>query len=87
MTLDKAKRGQKIRIISLPDELTRAKLIRFGIDEGTAVTCREVVPAGPIVISRNRQEIALGRNLARLIVVEPLTIGRQDTADGKKDSA
>lgn len=87
MTLDKVKRGQKISIISLPDELTRAKLIRFGIAEGTTVTCREVVPAGPIVISRNRQEIALGRNLARLIVVEPLMIGCQDTAEGKKDSA
>lgn len=71
MTLDKARRGQKIRIVSLPDEYTSAQAIRFGISEGTVVTCREVVPAGPIVIARNRQEIAIGRNLARLIEVEP----------------
>lgn len=70
MTLDKARRGQKIKIVSLPDEYTRAQAIRFGISEGTVVTCREVVPAGPIVIARNRQEIAIGRNLARLIGVE-----------------
>ncbi|MHB8155941.1 MAG: FeoA family protein [Desulfocucumaceae bacterium] len=70
MTLDKAKRGQIVKIISLPDDYTRAQAIRFGIPEGTVVTCREVVPAGPIVIVRNRQEIAIGRILARLISVE-----------------
>ncbi|MCL4441394.1 MAG: ferrous iron transport protein A [Firmicutes bacterium] len=80
MTLDKVRRGQKIRIISLPDELTRAKLIRFGIAEGTVVICQEVVPAGPVVISRNRQEIAIGRNLARLIGVEPLVEGSKNSA-------
>lgn len=71
MTLDKARRGQKIRIIYLPDDLIRSQVIRFGIYEGTVVICREVLPAGPVVISRNRQEIAIGRNLARLIGVEP----------------
>ncbi|MCL6478708.1 MAG: ferrous iron transport protein A [Peptococcaceae bacterium] len=77
MTLDKARRGQRLKIISLPDELTRAQAIRFGIPEGTVVTCREVVPAGPIVIARNRQEIAIGRKLARLISVQPLPEGRK----------
>lgn len=72
VTLDKARRGQKIRIIYLPDDLIRSQVIRFGIYEGTVVTCREVLPAGPVVISRSRQEIAIGRNLARLIGVEPL---------------
>lgn len=72
MTLDKARRGQKIRIIYLPDDLIRSQVIRFGICEGTVVTCREVLPSGPVVISRNRQEIAIGRNLACLIGVEPL---------------
>ncbi|MFZ5647249.1 MAG: FeoA family protein [Bacillota bacterium] len=87
MTLDKIKRGQKIKIISLPDELTRAKLIRFGIAEGTVVACQEVVPAGPIVISRNRQEIAIGRNLARLIGVEPFVLNLPDSAADNKNSA
>lgn len=72
MTLDKARRGQKLKIVSLPDDLTRAQVIRFGISEGTTVICREVLPAGPVVIAKNRQEIAIGRNLARLIGVEPL---------------
>ena len=70
MTLDKARRGQKLKIVSLPNELIRAQALRFGISEGTVVTCREVIPAGPVVIARSRQEIAIGRNLARLIGVE-----------------
>ncbi len=81
MTLDMARRGQKVKIVSLPDEFTRAQAIRFGISEGTVVTCREVVPAGPVVIARNRQEIAIGRNLARLIEVEPVAAGTPKSAE------
>ncbi|MFZ5597826.1 MAG: FeoA family protein [Bacillota bacterium] len=76
MKLDRARRGQRLRIVSLPDELTRARSMQFGISEGTEITCLEVIPAGPIVIARNRQEIAIGRNLARLIGVEPLAAVR-----------
>ena len=72
VTLDKVKRGQKIRITYLPDDLFKSQVIRLGIYEGTVVICREVLPAGPVVISKNRQEIAIGRKLARLIGVEPL---------------
>jgi len=81
VTLDMARRGQKVKIVSLPDEFTRAQAIRFGISEGTVVTCREVVPAGPVVIARNRQEIAIGRNLARLIEVEPVAAGTPKSAE------
>lgn len=81
MTLDRSKRGQVVRIISLPDGV-RAQATRFGIPEGTVVTCREVIPMGPVVIGRNRQEIAIGRNLARLIGVEPVWSGEQECARG-----
>ncbi|WP_028306788.1 FeoA family protein [Desulfitibacter alkalitolerans] len=70
MTLDKGKRGMLIKIVNIPDELVRSQVIRFGIMEGSVVTCEEVVPTGPIIVSRNRQEIAIGRNLARQIKVE-----------------
>ncbi|MCL6610750.1 MAG: ferrous iron transport protein A [Peptococcaceae bacterium] len=87
MTLDMARRGQKVKIVSLPDEYTRAQAIRFGISEGTVVTCREAVPSGPIVIVKNRQEIAIGRNLARRIAVEPVAAGeRKCAARGLKGS-
>ncbi|HHW42316.1 MAG: ferrous iron transport protein A [Thermoanaerobacteraceae bacterium] len=70
MTLDRMKRGQRCRILSIPSEAVRAQALRFGIAEGEMVTCCEVIPAGPVVISKNRQEIAIGRRLARQIEVE-----------------
>lgn len=72
MTLDQAKRGQQVLIKSIPQELIRVQAIRFGISEGAVVRCEEVVPAGPLVVSRNKQEIAIGRNLAQDIQVEPI---------------
>ena len=72
MTLDKAKKGQMMMIKSIPDSLIRAQAIRFGINEGTIVTCREIVPAGPVIVERQKQEIAIGRNLAKSITVEPV---------------
>jgi len=71
MTLDKVRKGQLIKIIGIPNELIRVQAIRFGISEGSVVTCREIVPAGPVVVARNKQEIAIGRSLARTISVEP----------------
>lgn len=70
MTMDRIRRGQTFTITNIPDALIRAQAIRFGIAEGETVLCAEVVPAGPIVISKNKQEIALGRGLARQITVD-----------------
>ncbi|SFR08139.1 FeoA family protein [Desulfoscipio geothermicus] len=69
MTLDRVKKGQHIKILSIPDEMIRAQAIRFGIAEGAIVLCEEVVPAGPIVLRKNKQEIAIGRGLANRISV------------------
>lgn len=69
MTLDRVKRGQSFKIVSIPDNTVRAQAIRFGIAEGEVVDCEEVVPAGPIVIRKNKQLLALGRGLARQIDV------------------
>ncbi|NLI13875.1 FeoA family protein [Pelotomaculum propionicicum] len=71
MNLDEAKKGQLIKVTRIKDDLTRMQAIRLGIAEGSVVTCREIVPAGPVVVARNKQEIAIGRSLARTISVEP----------------
>ncbi|AKX93956.1 FeoA domain protein [Moorella thermoacetica] len=72
MTLDKAKKGQRIRILALPGPGIRAQAIRFGIAEGELVTCTNIIPGGPIIIAKNHQEIAIGRGLAEKITVEPV---------------
>ncbi len=74
MTLDGAKRGQRVKILSIPNDMIRTQAIRFGIAEGAVVTCREIVPAGPVVIAMHNQEIAIGRNLARNITVEAVDL-------------
>lgn len=70
LTLDKIKRGQKVKILSIPNHQVRSQAIRFGIAEGSVVEIQEVVPAGPVVLKKNKQEIALGRRLAKEIAVE-----------------
>jgi ferrous iron transport protein A len=69
MTLDQVKRGQKVEICQIPDELVRAQAIRFGVGEGTVVICAEKLFAGPVIISKGQQELAIGRGLARKIAV------------------
>ncbi len=70
MYLDKCRRGQVVKIASIADSHIRAQAIRFGIAEGEVVHCEEIIPAGPVVVRKNNQEIAIGRGLARKIEVE-----------------
>ncbi len=70
MTLDQARRGSEVRIISIGDPQHRSQLVRLGISEGSRVICQEKLPMGPVILRCNRQEIAVGRQLARDISVE-----------------
>jgi Fe2+ transport system protein FeoA len=70
MTLDQAKKGSVIQIISIPQGSNRSQLIRMGIAEGSRVVCQEKLPFGPVVLRCRRQEIAIGRQLAQCILVK-----------------
>lgn len=65
----KIKRGQHVLIVRVEDEATRAQFIRFGIGEGSLVTCLEKIPFGPLMLRHNRQELAIGREVAKNIIV------------------
>jgi ferrous iron transport protein A len=71
MTLAQAKRGQFVEITAIPNDAIRAQAIRFGIAEGAKIECAEKLPAGPVIICKGRQEIAIGRKLAENIEVKP----------------
>ncbi len=71
-TLDQAKRGDKMVVLNVDDEQARIHAIRFGMAEGACVQCVTRIPAGPIVLKSGRQEIAVGRELAKRITVRPL---------------
>lgn len=70
ITLDKVKKGQKVQICRIADEMVRAQAIRFGVCEGAVVICAEKLPAGPVVIRKGHQEMAIGRGLAKKIAVK-----------------
>jgi Fe2+ transport system protein FeoA len=68
-TLDKAKRGRPVTILNLPVGEIKSQLIRLGISEGDTIRCLERLPGGTIIIQKNRQEIAIGFDLAKKINV------------------
>lgn len=62
------RRGERAAIATLPDdENLRAQCIRLGLSKGSAVRCIERLPGGTVVLESARQEIALGKSLARQI--------------------
>ena len=71
-SLDRIRKGEKIEIISVDDTNARVQALRFGMAEGACVECVTRIPAGPLVIKSGRQEIAVGRSLAKRISVRRL---------------
>lgn len=69
-TLDQVKKGSLCTIKNIGAKEIRPQTIRFGLTEGKKVLCQAVIPAGPVVIKINQQELALGRNLAKQIEIE-----------------
>lgn len=67
--LDTVRRGEEFEIVDVADEDMRVHALRFGMAEGSKVSCVTKVPAGPVVLRSGRQEIAVGRALARCITV------------------
>ena len=72
MTLAQIKRGAKVKIENIPNDMIRAQAIRFGISEGAEVECVEKIPSGPVIIRKRFQEIAIGRRLAEKIEVHQM---------------
>jgi Fe2+ transport system protein FeoA len=70
MTLDKAKRGQRVIIKNIPNNEIRVQAIRLGLYEGAKIDCSAKIPFGPIILSNRMQEIAIGRHLAKNITIE-----------------
>jgi Fe2+ transport system protein FeoA len=68
-TLADARAGESFVVTGVDDAHARITALRFGMAEGACIRCVTRIPAGPIVLKAGRQEIAVGRGLARLIGV------------------
>ncbi|CDF58251.1 FeoA family protein [Thermobrachium celere] len=75
MTLDMAKKGQKIYIKKINDDKIKVQAIRLGIYEGAKIDCALKIPFGPIILSNRMQEIAVGRTLAKKIEIDIIKEG------------
>lgn len=69
--LDSVRAGDVFEIVCIEDEAARLSALRFGMAEGAVVSCVTKIPAGPVVLRSGRQEIAVGRGIARGICVRP----------------
>lgn len=68
-SLDCVRAGDHLEIISVDDDHARVQAMRFGMSAGACVQCVTRIPAGPLVLKSGRQEIAVGRSLAKRIQV------------------
>jgi Fe2+ transport system protein FeoA len=68
-TLADARAGERFTVMAVDDERARVTALRFGMAEGACIQCVARIPAGPIVLKAGRQEIAVGRELAKRITV------------------
>lgn|GEM_PF-1465725 len=66
-TLDTLRSGDAFEVLEIGDDSSRVHALRFGMAEGACVHCVTRIPAGPIVVRSGRQEVAVGRRLARRI--------------------
>lgn len=70
MTLDMISKGQEVVIKSIKSKNAKIYALRFGINEGSKVKCIAKINNGPVILRKNHQEVAIGKELARQIEVE-----------------
>jgi Fe2+ transport system protein FeoA len=71
LTLTDSKNGQWLKITHTEGDDILWQALRFGIGQGSIVQVQKNIPGGPVIISRNQLEIAVGRQLACRIQVAP----------------
>ena len=67
--LDSVQTGLWVRISTLPQGTMHAQFVRLGLHEGERVKCFERLPGGTVVLQKNRQQVAVGHQLAKQILV------------------
>lgn len=72
MTLADAKDGDRLIVVNTLDEEISLQTLRFGIDSGAEIEVEKNIRGGPVIVSRNHLEIAIGREIAKNIEVRLL---------------
>jgi hypothetical protein len=61
-------KGKTIEIMDFTDNATKCHLARFGLAIGQIISCKSTI--GPVIVGKNQQTIAIGRNLSNKILVK-----------------
>lgn len=69
MTLIDAREGQVLVVTATDGDEVTVQALRFGIEKGAEVKIERKIPGGPVIISKNQLEIAIGRQIAASIQV------------------
>jgi len=70
------KNGQKAKIVSLPPGLCGKRIEALGLRPGKTIEKVSGMPfKGPVTISLDGRQIAIGHGMSEKIVVEPITEG------------
>ncbi len=70
MTLADAREGDKLIVLATGDDEISLQTLRFGIDSGAEIEVQQNIRGGPVIVSRNHLEIAIGREIAKNIEVK-----------------
>jgi Fe2+ transport system protein FeoA len=76
VTLSESKMGQWLLVTGTHGEDMSIQAMRFGIGEGAQIQVQKNIRGGPIIISKNQLEIAIGRQLANCIEVTASPVSR-----------
>jgi ferrous iron transport protein A len=70
VNLESAPKNHLLEVVSIAQSKLQEDAIRFGIGQGEVVSIINKLPGGPIIIQKNQQQIAIGRELANAIEVK-----------------
>ncbi len=73
MTLAEAEDGEKFIVVEMTDEKVMTQGMRWGIVEGSTIEVQKNIKNGPVIISKKHTEMAIGRDLAKCVIVKPAT--------------
>jgi Fe2+ transport system protein FeoA len=69
VTLSDCKEGQWLQVTGTEGEEMTIQSLRFGLGDGAKIQVQKNIKGGPVIISKNQLEIAIGRKLADCIQV------------------
>lgn len=73
MNLSEAKDGEILTVIEIEDDKVMVEGLRWGITPGSTIKVEKVITAGPVIIRKKHVEMAIGRELAKNVIVERKT--------------